>query len=449
MKISKLSIYGMFGEFNYELDFNRIEDNVTILTAPNGYGKSTILKIIDKFFNKKFDLLLDESFSYFEIIFDSKKFNVMKENDSLSITVTDQSNPFTEDFLINSFIINKHNFLENNKKFNYVINTHIPFMSKVKHDTWVDDRDGEILSTKELYYRYNHLFSDFNEDFNYDEKLLELIDDKVIFVETDRLSNFKRRKKNHHEYEMQETAIEKLSDDILKLLKETIKKQYDLSMDQSLDFPERVMSLLTDDTSVKSEDLIDKILKITEFDNELNENEIFGNLSLNHKIISQLKNKKVSNNKSFLLVLNSYLQDILERTQTCTDLANRIKLFKTSVNSLLQFKIIDIHPKNGLIVKNRKGSENGDFGIELLSSGEQHLIILLGNLIFNTKYGTLVLIDEPEISLHAAWQKRLLSLISEISLINQFEVLIATHSFTLINGSWDKTIELAEANINE
>ncbi|MNS43645.1 hypothetical protein D3C72_760570 [compost metagenome] len=330
-----------------------------------------------------------------------------------------------------------------------MINTNLPFINRVKHDTWLDNRDGEILSTRELYHRYNNLFSDFNEDFNYDEKLLELIDDKVIFVETDRLSNFKKRTSYQHEYDLQETAIEKLSDDILKLLKETIKKQYDLSMDQSLDFPERVMSLLTDDNSVKSEDLIDKILEITRFDDELNENEIFGNMSLNHKIISQLKNRKFSNNKSFLLVLNSYLKDILERTQTCTDLGKRIKLFKTSVNSLLQFKSIDIHPKYGLIVRSRKGNENGDFGIELLSSGEQHLIILLGNLIFNTKNGTLVLIDEPEISLHAAWQKKLLSLISEISLINKFDVLIATHSFTLINGNWDQTIELAEANIDE
>lgn len=450
MKISKLNVYGMFGEFNYELDFNRFEDNVTILTAPNGYGKSTILKIIDKFFNKKFDQLFDESFTSFEIESDNKSYNVKKENDSLEITIKDNNNPFFKDLIINSFIINKHNILENNKKFNYVISSNIPFITRVKHDTWLDERDGEILSTKELYYRYNHLFSDFSEDFNYDESLLEIIENKVIFVETDRLLNFKNKKNSYpHEPNLKEAAIVELSEDILKLLKETIKKQYDLSMDQSLDFPERVMSLLTDEKSVKSEDLIDKILKITKFDDELNENEIFGNLSLNHKIINQLKNKKVSNNKSFLLVLNSYLQDILERIQTCTDLANRINLFKTSVNSLLQFKSIDIHPKNGLIVKNRKGNENGDFGIELLSSGEQHLIILLGNLIFNTRYGTLVLIDEPEISLHAAWQKRLLSLISEISSINKFDVLIATHSFTLINGNWDKTIELAEENINE
>ena len=40
-------------------------------------------------------------------------------------------------------------------------------------------------------------------------------------------------------------------------------------MDQSLDFPERVMSLLTDDNSVKSEDLIDKILEITKSKSEV------------------------------------------------------------------------------------------------------------------------------------------------------------------------------------
>ena len=53
------------------------------------------------------------------------------------------------------------------------------------------------------------------------------------------------------------------------------------------------------------------------------------------------------------------------------------------------------------------------------------------------------MIDEPEISLHAAWQKKLLGLIEEISRINSFNTLIATHSFTLIDGNWDSTIELA------
>ena len=42
--ISNLKITGLFGRFNYNIELK--DNNITILTGPNGFGKSTILKII-------------------------------------------------------------------------------------------------------------------------------------------------------------------------------------------------------------------------------------------------------------------------------------------------------------------------------------------------------------------------------------------------------------------
>jgi len=39
-----------------------------------------------------------------------------------------------------------------------------------------------------------------------------------------------------------------------------------------------------------------------------------------------------------------------------------------------------------------------------LSSGEQQEVVMLYELLFCVQPGTLVLIDEPELSLHVVWQ---------------------------------------------
>ena len=79
-----------------------------------------------------------------------------------------------------------------------------------------------------------------------------------------------------------------------------------------------------------------------------------------------------------------------------------------------------------------------------LSSGEQHQVVLLYELIFKTEKNVLVLIDEPEISLHVAWQKEFLKDLQEIIKIQAMPVVIATHSPQIIDGNWDLTVDLEE-----
>jgi predicted ATPase len=68
----------------------------------------------------------------------------------------------------------------------------------------------------------------------------------------------------------------------------------------------------------------------------------------------------------------------------------------------------------------------------LLSRGEKTLIYLfLVCLIYN---GSLLLLDEPEISLHVLWQRTLISDLSEIADKSQF--IVATHSPSLVSEGW-------------
>jgi predicted ATP-binding protein involved in virulence len=63
-------------------------------------------------------------------------------------------------------------------------------------------------------------------------------------------------------------------------------------------------------------------------------------------------------------------------------------------------------------------------------------------LLFKVQPNSLVLIDEPEISLHVAWQVQFLKDLQEIIKLANFDVLLATHSPDIINDRWDLTVEL-------
>ncbi|RAM48504.1 MAG: hypothetical protein C6Y22_27565 [Hapalosiphonaceae cyanobacterium JJU2] len=77
-----------------------------------------------------------------------------------------------------------------------------------------------------------------------------------------------------------------------------------------------------------------------------------------------------------------------------------------------------------------------------LSSGEQHELVLLYELLFKVQPNSLVLIDEPELSLHVGWQIQFLKDLQEITKLTDLYVLMATHSPDIIQNRWDLTVEL-------
>ena len=80
----------------------------------------------------------------------------------------------------------------------------------------------------------------------------------------------------------------------------------------------------------------------------------------------------------------------------------------------------------------REDDNDIPLSLSQLSSGEQHEVVLIYELIFNIKKGSLILIDEPEISLHVVWQQQFLSDLKKIMDINtDFTCIIATHDLPL------------------
>jgi len=100
-------------------------------------------------------------------------------------------------------------------------------------------------------------------------------------------------------------------------------------------------------------------------------------------------------------------------------------------------------------------SKNGDrLTPEKLSSGEQHILILFYHLLFCIEHNTLVLIDEPELSLHVEWQRDFIDTLNKVISLQknykiEIQILIATHSPQIISDHWDITVDLMKELEND
>ncbi|MDX2306130.1 MAG: AAA family ATPase [Microscillaceae bacterium] len=120
-------------------------------------------------------------------------------------------------------------------------------------------------------------------------------------------------------------------------------------------------------------------------------------------------------------------------------MAKRIELFKNILNRRFLYKRMLISKDRGFKFFTGR---NKELFPQNLSSGEQHELVLLYQLLFKLSSNALILIDEPEISLHIVWQEQFLNDLQKIIQLRGFDVLIATHSPQIINDRWDLTVEL-------
>lgn len=91
--IKFLKIGKLFGRFNYELKFS--EDNIMIITGPNGYGKSTILKMINGFCSNGLQDLFKYPFEKFVLSCDDCEIRITKNSDNFKIN--DNTFPYPEE----------------------------------------------------------------------------------------------------------------------------------------------------------------------------------------------------------------------------------------------------------------------------------------------------------------------------------------------------------------
>jgi predicted ATP-binding protein involved in virulence len=138
-------------------------------------------------------------------------------------------------------------------------------------------------------------------------------------------------------------------------------------------------------------------------------------------------------------ILSIYSEDIERKLSVFEEISGKVELFKELVNKRFSYKKLDVERQKGFRLQT---FQDLPLSPTDLSSGEQHELVLLYELLFKTKPGALILIDEPELSLHVAWQVEFLKDLARVVKLSSFDVILATHSPQIINDRWDLAVEL-------
>ncbi len=143
-------------------------------------------------------------------------------------------------------------------------------------------------------------------------------------------------------------------------------------------------------------------------------------------------------------VISFYLELAMRRTSHAQALSDRIERFIDLCNSLFRGKRISYLKHTGLVTIAEYTGAN--IPISRLSSGEQHLIAVAGAAFFPIEgiskkdlEASVLLIDEPEISLHLLWQSKLRDALFALSKSGQ-KMMLATHSADILTGHLEREV---------
>lgn len=136
-------------------------------------------------------------------------------------------------------------------------------------------------------------------------------------------------------------------------------------------------------------------------------------------------------------LLQSSSADDRERA---TELSKSKALFQDIVDSLFKdtHKTIDRRSNEIVLIQ-------ADERLEpyCLSSGEKQMLVILLTVLIQDYKHCVLLMDEPEVSLHIEWQQQLISLVRQLN--PNVQIVLTTHSPAVIMNGWmDKVTEVSD-----
>ncbi|AZL83337.1 hypothetical protein EIJ81_00270 (plasmid) [Aliivibrio salmonicida] len=362
LEINRVLVKQLFGFLSYDLQFP--ESDQLILTGPNGYGKTMLLKLIHHAISNNYTELCKINFKSFEL---------------------------------------------------YTNHGHVRYFN-----------DGAGLKVESFLYNFKRIVT-YTPQNNVNDKIFDRKVVRSILINSVRLNN-------ESESDNIITKQRCLLADKMKSTKKLIQQLDALVID--------LFSNIHESNEKGTYEFLPEMVseRIVGLQKQLRPYVDFGLLDS----LGELINPSVS--KLYCLpnstqVLNDKLAEIFYEISLYEDFIGRVMMFFALITKKkFAFKTFYINPDVGFAFSNHN---NTNIPLELLSSGEKNQISIFFDLIFKAENGTLILIDEPEISLHISWQKNLLKEFSEIAKFNHYaQLIIATHSPDVISDEWDISVDL-------
>lgn len=435
LRLQRIVVDGLFATYNHDINLN-LPDRVTLLHGPNGVGKTVILGMINALLRKRLDYFHRIPFSRLLLVFHDGSTLELRTNDATESDYRPYVLTLTRDGSSQSAPVN-------------TVSRAAKIAAKIDYlrphrdisDTWIDVRDGELLSASEVLSRFGDSlpsehseeedpswFSDFSRSAN------------VHLIEAQRLVRMDSDARTRYEYvgrsrvtPMISTVIE-YSRDFSKRLGSTMAQygRQSQALDQS--FPQRLMEA---EEELEVPELQARMSKLDEKTDEYKAIGILDKTPTHPFPVSSLG--RIDSTQARVMTL--YVQDTEKKLHALDDLATRTRLLLENVNQKYRHKKIQLNREKGFVATIDSGQP---LPLSSLSSGEQQELVLLYDLLFRVPSNTIVLIDEPELSLHVAWQKKFLPELLEIVQLSNFDALVATHSPYIVGDRTDLMIGLGD-----
>ena len=142
---------------------------------------------------------------------------------------------------------------------------------------------------------------------------------------------------------------------------------------------------------------------------------------------------------SCLVALENALQE-----EVLDGIAKLNAFFNIIENYAFAKKRLELSPYYGFRFK-AEDEMSSILSFEQLSSGERHIVLMNYDILFDVADEALVLVDEPELSLHLEWQGQFLENLNELTGVRRdLQFVICTHAPEMFGYDWALSVDLYE-----
>lgn len=422
-RLKNVDIKGFWGQYSIETNFN---DEVNIFIGRNGTGKTTFINLLQAVISVDLELL-------FRLQFDSITLNLNEGIKNRKIEVKKIAHDLQYKELHYQIGTKKY-------KLPIIPDSELRYLTKrngrIHPKFFIEIQEiktiiGKLINVSYLSVNRDNILKDDSRDIRRDEiynaidvRLEELIS-KLTTYQFLLESELSKLSKKFQEDVLRSMLYNEEFDkvDINEIVKPDLRR-INLGLKQAY----RGLGILDDET----EKTIEKhVLAIEKAANSINnyiedrKNPVYPN---DVTPLTLLRRTKKINDLSS--ELEGRKKKIFERLDDYIKLLNE---FHETKDFILQDSKI-----GGLaIIKNKK-----EILLSQLSSGEKQLIILLTEALLQKGKQTLFIADEPELSLHIEWQRKVISSIKKLNPNSQ--IIVATHSPEIVGKFQNSTINMEQ-----
>lgn len=416
-RLKRLQATNLFGYLKQDISF-AIDQGITILHGANGSGKTTLLKCLAEVSRGDWSTLFYKPFGKLTLSFESgNKFEIVKEGEDISTTFS---------------------YLRKGKESQVwrVTKEALQQLSDFGDRRWI--HEGSARSSR------RHASSQLDFDFFIHSNIWDIIK-KVdpgiepppewlrefgknfhcTLIEEQRLIRFEHESEKNPKITR---VVSEYSNLIVDTIKDVARQYGEKSQQLERTFPMRLVEALSQ-TPPEPMTLQQKYTHLDMHRNNLQTAGLIGSETSMMKLDqSGLSREDVRRLLSF------YADDVTMKLALFDSIFRKITLFEELIRGYFSRKTVRIS-RSGIEINTEAGQK---LDVTALSSGEQHIFVLFFRLIFvEPSDRHLVLIDEPELSLHPNWQIRFVDDLERIREISPIDFVLASHSPLIFQGHMD------------